>query len=73
MKNGSSMTLEQAIELVRKAVKFTGSIDQKHIDLTLVPAEERPTYEKALARLALEVSKGTLTKDVLNSRLHLDH
>lgn len=67
------MTLDQAIQLVRKAVKFTGTIDQKHIDLTVVPAEERPAYQKALAVLQLELGKGTLTKDVLNSRLHLDH
>jgi len=67
------MTLEQAIQLVRKAVKHPGTIDVKHIDLTVVPAEERPTYEKALAVIQLEISKGGVPKDVLYSRLHLDH
>jgi len=66
------MTIDQAIQLVRKAVKFTGTIDQKHIDLTTLPAEQRPEVEKALAVLGLAVKAGTMTKDDMFHRLHLD-
>ncbi len=66
------MTLEEALALVRKAVKHTGTIDQKHIDLTVLPTEERDHTQKALAYLQLAVKAGTLTRDELNHRLHLD-
>ena len=72
-KSEKPMTLDQAIQIVKKAVKFSGTIQQKHIDLTVIPSEERPVYQKALAVLQLEISKGTVTRDVLNSRLNLDH
>lgn len=67
------MTLEDAIEIVKKAVKHTGNINQKHIDLATVPAENLPKFQKALAIMKTEVEKGTLTKDELNHRLHLDY
>lgn len=68
------MTLDEAIVLVRKAVKYCGTIEeQKHIDLTVIPAEQRPMYQKALATLQLAVAQGTLTKDDLGHKLHLDY
>lgn len=67
------MNLDEAIKLVKKAVKPTGTIEQKHIDLTLVPTDERAIYEKALAHIQLAVSQGTIAKDELQRRLTLDH
>ena len=67
------MQLDEAIELLKKAVKFTGTIDQKHIDLTIVPAAERPQYEKALAVSQLSIKDGIITKDEFMRRVHLDH
>lgn len=67
------MTPDEALQLVRRAVKNAGTIDQKHIDLSVIPASERPLYQKALAVLQLEIKKGAIPKDVLYSRLHLDH
>lgn len=65
------MDLEAAILTLRKAVKFTGTIEQKHIDLTLVPVDERPKYEKALVVAQLAVREGKLSRDELMARLQL--
>lgn len=66
------MTLDEAIALVRRAVKHTGTIDQKHIDLTVVPAAERASYENALAELRASVTAGAITRDELDRRLGLN-
>ncbi len=66
------MTLDEAITLVRKAVKHTGTIDQRHIDLTVVPAREREEYERALAQIQLAVKEGQLSRDEMARRLTLD-
>lgn len=66
------MELDQAIELLKNAVKNCGTIDQKHIDLTVVPASEREIYEKALAISQLCVREGKITRDELLRRLQLD-
>ena len=42
------MDLNEAIELVKNAVKESHIDGQKHVDLSLVDASERPDYEKAL-------------------------
>jgi hypothetical protein len=67
------MNVNEAINLVQNAVKHTGSIDQKHIDLTVIPVEQRGEYAKALACLQMAVKNGQLTKDELNHRLRLDY
>lgn len=66
------MTLDQAILLLKKAVKYSEVKNQKHIDLSLCIAEERPAYQRALVIANLEVQKGTLTQDELKARLGLD-
>ena len=66
------MELEQAIELLKKAVKNCGTIDQKHIDLTIVPAEDRAIYEQALAISQLAVKEGKIARDELLRRLNLN-
>jgi hypothetical protein len=66
------MELDQAIELLKNAVKNCGTIDQKHIDLTVVPASDREKYEKALAISQLSVREGKITRDELLRRLQLD-
>lgn len=67
------MDLEQAIELLKNAVKYTGNIDQKHIDLTIVPADQRVQYEKAMAIGALSIKDGKITRDEFLRRVHLDN
>ena len=66
------MTLDEAITILRRAVKWSEVKDQKHIDLTLVGAEERPLYQAALVVTTAEVEKGTLTQDELKARLGID-
>lgn len=66
------MTLDEAITILRNAVKWSEVKNQKHIDLTLIAAEERPLYQTALAVTTIEVEKGTLTQDALKARLGLE-
>lgn len=67
------MDVEQAIGLLKKTVKNNGTNDNKHIDLGLVPADERPKYEKALAVVRLAMAEGKLTYDEFASRVQLNH
>ena len=66
------MELDKAISLLKNAVKYTGTIDQKHIDLTIIPAEERGTYEKALMISQLAIKDGKITRDEFLRRLNLE-
>lgn len=65
------MTLEAAITLLRKAVKWSEVKNQKHIDLSICIASERALMQEALMYAQLEVEKGTLTADELKNRLGL--
>jgi hypothetical protein len=65
------MDLDQAIDLLKKTVKFSAVKNQKHIDLTLVSTEDRFTYEKALALAMTEVKKGAISETELKQRLGL--
>ncbi len=67
------MQLDEAIELLKNAVKFTGTIDQKHIDLTVIPNEQRAIYEKALMVSQLSIKDGKITKEDFLRRVNLDH
>lgn len=68
----TNMTLDEAVALLRKAVKWSEVKNQKHIDLSICIAEERPTYQRALVIANSEVEKGTLTQDELKVRLGID-
>jgi hypothetical protein len=64
--------LIEAIALLKKTVKNAGTIDQKHIDLTLVPAEELPKYQEALKTAQKAIKEGIMGRDEFNRRVHLD-
>lgn len=66
------MELESAIKLLKNAVKNAGSIDQRHIDLTLVPAEQRKEYEKALSVAQKSVKEGLISRDALLGKLGIN-
>lgn len=66
------MDLNEAIDLLKVAVKFTGNIDQKHIDLTIVPAEKRHLYEKALAVAQMAIKDGKIGREEFLGRIRLD-
>ena len=65
------MTLDAAILLLKKAVKYSVIKDQKHIDLSVCLASDRARTQEALMFVQLEVEKGTLTQDELKARLGL--
>ena len=66
------MNLDEAISLLKNAVKYSVVKNQKHLDLTLVSAEERPKYQKALVIVNDEVQKGLITDADLKARLNLE-
>jgi hypothetical protein len=67
-----SLSIDESISLLKKAVKFSEVKNQKHIDLSLCIASERPQYQRALMVVNREVEKGTLTRDQLLAKLGLD-
>lgn len=67
-----TMELNQAIELLKRAVKYTGVIDQKHIDLTVVPVEDKPKYEEALVVAMTAIKDGKIGREEFNRRVRLD-
>ncbi len=66
------MNLEEAITILKKAVKYSTIEGQKHIDLSVCIAEERPLLQKALVITKVEVEKGTLSDQELKIRLGID-
>jgi hypothetical protein len=64
--------INEAINLLKDTVKHTGNIDQKHIDLTLIPAEKRAIYETALAVSAISIKEGKITKDEFLRRVTIE-
>jgi hypothetical protein len=66
------MDLETAIELIKKAVKNSGNIDQKHIDLSLIPAKDLESYKEALKVSQMAIKEGKITRDEFLRAAHLD-
>ncbi|MDD4974020.1 MAG: hypothetical protein PHY93_06695 [Bacteriovorax sp.] len=67
-----TLSFDEAVNLLKKYVKFSEVKNQKHIDLSLCTAEDRPQAQKALVIANLEVEKGTLTQTQLLTQLGLD-
>lgn len=66
------MDLDTAISLLKKTVKNNGTNDTRHIDLSLIPNNERPAYEKALAVVKLAILEGKISQDEFQARVHLN-
>lgn len=66
------MDLETALSLIRKTVKNNGTNDTKHIDLGLIPVNEKPAYEKALTVIKLALIEGKLSQEEFQARVHLN-
>lgn len=66
------MDVEKAIGLLQRIVKENGTNDLKHLDIGLVPADERPIYEEALKVVKVAILKGKMTQDELLGRIHIN-
>jgi hypothetical protein len=65
------MEVETAMALIKKIVKNNSTNDTRHIDLGLVPTEERAQYQKALIVIKLAILEGKLAHDEFSARVHL--
>lgn len=72
MNEFESMNLQEAIELLKNAVKESHLDNQPHIDLTLVLAPERPKYEYALMVTRTAVARGEMSEAELKEQLGLN-
>ncbi len=66
------MDLIQAIEMLKRTVKENGTHHMKHIDLTLVPADEKGHYERALGVVKLAIMEGKISQDEFAARVNLN-
>lgn len=66
------MELEQAIELLKTVVKNNGVNDERHIDLTLIPVDQKDKYEKALVVSKMAILDGKITQEEFKRLVHLD-
>ncbi|EQC47713.1 hypothetical protein [Bacteriovorax sp. Seq25_V] len=62
-------SFDEAIQLLRNAVKYSTIENQKHIDLSLVNAGERLEYQKALMVVQSAVSRGEFSQAEVNEKL----
>lgn len=67
-----TLSFNEAVNLLKKYVKYSEVKNQKHIDLSLCTAEDRPIAQRALIVANVEVEKGTLTQDQLKAKLGID-
>jgi hypothetical protein len=62
--------LEDAIHLLKSIIKNSTATDQfLHMDLSLVPAEQRGVYEDALKTTYRAILKGEISRDEVNKRI----
>ncbi len=66
------MDLDQAINLLKNAVKGSAVEEQNHIDLSVIPADQLPKYQKALMISQMAIREGKITKDDFNRRVRLE-
>ena len=64
-------SFEEAISLLKKAVKYSNIDNQKHLDFTLVDAQERFLYQQALIVTQTSVIKGEYTQAQINELIGL--
>jgi hypothetical protein len=65
------LNFEQAVELLKNAIKYSNIEGQKHLDLSVVPASESERYQKALMITRQQVAQGLVSEDDLKHMLGL--
>jgi hypothetical protein len=66
------MTFEQAVELLKKTVKYSCIEGQKHLDLGLVMAGQRDQYQKALVVVRKAIAAGEKSEDEFKQLVGLE-
>lgn len=66
---GQLHTFDEAIALLKNAVKYSTIDNQKHLDLALVNADERIKYQEALMVVQSAVARGETTQKEVNELL----
>lgn len=62
---------KQATSLLKKIVKYSAVPGQKHIDLGLAAAQERPVYQKALLTVHQCKYEGLVTEEEFQQQIGL--
>ena len=62
---------EEAISLLRNAVKYSHLDNQKHLDFSLVNESHLDDYQKAMITVQKAVKEGEVTQDELKRKLGL--
>lgn len=62
---------EDAVKLLKNAVKYSNIKNQKHLDLSIINANERLEYHKALMVVQSSVKRGEITQAEVNEKLGL--
>jgi len=66
-----NLTTDEAINLLKNAVKYSCIDNQKHLDFSLVTANKLDDYQRAMVVVNIAVENGELTKDELNNKIGL--
>ncbi len=63
------LSFDEAVKLLRNAVKYSTIENQKHIDLSLVNASDRLEYQKAIMVVQAAVKRGEFSQTEVNEKL----
>lgn len=63
------LNTDEAIKLLKSAVKYSNISNQKHVDISLVTADKIDTFQKAMVVVNMAILNGEMTKEELNSKL----
>lgn len=63
------LNTDEAIKLLKSAVKYSNIFNQKHVDISLVTADKIDTFQKAMVVVNMAILNGEMTKEELNSKL----
>jgi hypothetical protein len=62
---------DDAVKLLRNAVKYSNIKNQKHLDLSVINAKDRIDYQKALMVVQSSVARGEISQAEVNEKLGL--
>jgi hypothetical protein len=63
------LTTDEAIKLLKQAVKLSNISNQNHVDFSLLTADKIDLFQNAMVVVNMAVENGEMTRDELNSKL----